>query len=234
MRDGSYAAFPVLVFAPLCAREITRSPHVAATPIAGLGLIAAALSWQYVCVNAGWPRYARPALVLAVAGLSLCLGRGATRASLMALFSVPVPTRVLELAADELSGALLAPALVALHAIGRDTRLTKGLIEAPAATLDWSPADVGFGFAFFAAGLACHALAANASPRRILAAAGRAFALGWVAAAISANAAVLLLGVGFRSTLAQFVLRALPWLVALGLAAWHARKANSARQVAAA
>jgi hypothetical protein len=234
MRDGSYAAFPVLVFTPLCLREIARSPHALSRPRIGFLAIAVALGWQYVCVNAGWPRFGRPAIALAIAGLSLWLGQGAGRSALMALFAVPVPSRVLELAADRASTLLLSPALTALRAIGSEVEFTRNGIIAAGASMEWLPADVGLGFAVFAAGLGCHACAADASARVVLVASGRAFVLGAVAAALAANAAVILVGTASAVDLAWIVLRLLPWLLAIALAIRHSSAAAPLTQARAA
>lgn len=213
------------MFAALCAREIWRSPQTQLRPGAGFALLGFALLWQFLCVDAGWIRFARPALALAVAGLSLCLGRAALRAALMALFCVPVPSLLLDLANQRLAAPMLAPALSLLRALGRPTVLHAALLQAPGASLEWIPADAGVALAVFAVGLACRelprALPLRSALGRIAVSAALAFAL----AALTANAATVLLAATGREAPARFVLRQLPWLAVLGVAFWRARRA---------
>jgi len=222
--EGSFAAYPVLVFASLCMLEIARSPQTPARPLAGFALLAAALGWQFVCANAEWVRFARPGLPIAVAGLSLWLGRAAGRAALLALFAVPAPSLLLDALDAALGAALFSPALRLLALAGSPLALADGQVSSPSGpALALIPADQGLPLACFAAGLAFRELPRGVAAGRALAALLLAAALGGSLALLASNAALVLLAATGSESAAHFSLRQLPWLVALALAAWRAR-----------
>lgn len=212
-----------MVFGALCVWEVWRSPRAELRPAAGFGLLALALLWQYLCLSSDGIRFARPALALAVAGLSLFLGRASMRAALMAIFSVPVPSLILEFTSQRFGATVLTPALTLLRMLGRPAVLAEDLLQLPGASLEWIPADTGVALAVFGAGLACRELPHPVPIRRALRPVASAAALAFALAAAAANAAVVLLAATSWEAASRFVLRQLPWLAVLGAAVWRAR-----------
>jgi hypothetical protein len=94
--------------------------------------VGAALALELVAVGGGVPRFARPAIALAALGMARATGALGLRSALLALFLVPVPTRVLELANPALVPLQLGVADAALRVLGCELPVLGGGLAATA------------------------------------------------------------------------------------------------------
>lgn len=98
-----------IVFAPLLAWTIYRSPPAEPRRRLGIALVTGSLVLQLIAARAGMLELARPAFSLSVIGLALITGLATLRAGLLALWIVPVPDFVI----GALGGGALARELFA-------------------------------------------------------------------------------------------------------------------------
>lgn len=209
-----------LVFLPLLAVVIAAEPRSAGSArgwpwlIAGLGI-------ELVALRVDAVRYGRPGLVLGVIGLCQLLGVGSWRSAALALWTVPVPFRVIWELSPHLERSLLALVAPLSRLLGAQTWITQSALRAGSEVLVLRGFDCGASLVALLSGLAWYAslrqgLGREASLRR---------ALHWGLAALP------LQGLGFSlagallahasAQAARSFLDVAPWLpLALGVIAW--------------
>jgi hypothetical protein len=215
--DQPWARY-ALVFPPLALWRLRRAAPTARAPGLGWTLVGAALVLELVTVGGGVPRFGRPAIPLAVAGLCRALGLAGWAPILLACWVVPAPHALsaqlplpdifAELAAALVGGVALEP--------GTPPRLL-----AAAGTLVLRPHHGGVPLAALLSGLGW--LAGLRVGGGLAGCARRAALLGLAAlpvALLSVLLAAAVLAAGSPRA-ASWTLEGMPWVVggALGLAA---------------
>jgi hypothetical protein len=80
-----------LIFPPLVVWRLVRAEPTPISPRLGCALVVVALAVELVAVGGGVPRFGRPAIPLAIAGLCRAFGLAAWPTILLACWCVPVP-----------------------------------------------------------------------------------------------------------------------------------------------
>jgi hypothetical protein len=130
-----------------------------ASPRLGAALVVSALGIEFVALLAGPLRAGRIALPLGVLGMSALLGRPARRFWPLALFLVPVPFSLVQIASPGLEGFWLRLAAMVARALGHPVSLAGASAISPAGALRLGPADGGLPLAGLFAALGCFAAA---------------------------------------------------------------------------
>ena len=226
---GAYS----LVFWALFVREVLRNPAAPDPRGAGWLLVAVGIGIELVMVQAGWPRWGRPGVALAMLGMALGLGHPRLAMALLALWTVPLPSFIAQLASPGLEGLLLKLAGFALSPLGiplevvsrtpRETLVTAGSREMPVFA-----SDGGLYLVALLAGLAFYtAVRARLGPARVL-----RRMITWAALALPTQlAAVIAAGAALAAGLpeiARLGLTHAPWmLTALAVLALQTRGGGS-------
>ena len=103
-----------LVFWALFAREVLRKPTTSYPRGAGWLLVAVGIGIELLMVQAGWARWGRLGVALAMLGMGLGLGHPRPAMTLLALWTVPLPSFIAQLASPGLERLLFKLAGFAL------------------------------------------------------------------------------------------------------------------------
>jgi hypothetical protein len=147
-----------LVFLPLFALELRRSPEGPRRPRLGIGVLALALTLELLLVAGGLTRAARPAGALAALGLAWLVGRPALRAVALLLWCVPVPSELVSQTSPTLETIWGEAAARLAQLVGSaawfEVRHDEPTIHGAHATLRLLPSDGGLPVAALVAGVA--------------------------------------------------------------------------------
>ena len=163
-----------LVFWALFAREVLRKPAASDPRGAGWLLVAVGIGIELMMVQAGWTRWGRSGVALAMLGMALGLGHPRPAMALLALWTVPLPSFIAQLASPglerlllKLAGFALSPLGIPLEVVSRTPRET--LVTAGSREMPVLAADGGLYLVALLAGLAFYtAVRARLGPTRLL------------------------------------------------------------------
>ena len=159
-------AVSCLVFWALLAREVCRREARGPRRSLGLVLVVVGMLVQYATLVSDWPRYARPGLALAFVGLGLARGHPAARVVWIALWTVPVPSIVVELTSPQLESGLLGAASSLVALVGAPIGRAGEIVTGPGGAHGVLAADGGIPLAVLLAGLAWYRGSRRREPLR--------------------------------------------------------------------